>query len=136
MPRGGARKNAGRPIGSKNRPRVPLKTRVDIASRVLDEVDAVALWKELLRDKHSRIRFAALEYLTDRVYGKPIQQIQGGLNPVEINLTWAGSPAPQWAMRNVTPDPAKQLLTEFVESQASENSSTPQWVEPDPKREY
>ncbi len=123
MSRGGARKNAGRPVGSKNRPRIPLKTRVDIASQVLDSVDQIAIWRRLLNHKQARVSLAALEYLTDRVFGKATQRIEANQAvPIHLNLTWAGGPGPEW-MRNVTPaDPAKQLLTEFVESQT--NNST------------
>ncbi len=125
MPRGGKRPGAGRKLGGKNKPRIQLKTRVDIAARVLDEIDAVSMWKRLLQDKQSRIRLLALQYLTDRAYGRPVQMIQGDLlNPVSINLEWRG-PNPQSAEPvNVTP--VSNLLAipiEAIVSDSNENKN-------------
>jgi len=33
-----------------------------------------------------------MEYLTDRVYGRPAQTIQGGFQPVRIEFSWVGTP--------------------------------------------
>ena len=61
----------------------------------------------------------AMQYLTDRVHGKPVQMIQGDLNrPVAINLQWGG-PNPQWAMRDVTPADPARLLGQILEPESA-----------------
>ncbi len=123
MPRGGRRPGAGRKLGGKNKPRIQLKTRVDIASPVLDEVDQIAVWKRLVHHKHARVSLAAMEYLTDRVHGRPIQMVAGDLQrPISINLTWGTTP--QWAEPvNVTP--VTNLLSIPLESLITDSSEKP-----------
>jgi hypothetical protein len=38
------------------------------------------------------IRQSVMEYLTDRVHGRPAQTIQGGSQPVRIEFSWSGTP--------------------------------------------
>ncbi len=127
MPRGGARPNSGRKLGGRNKKRLLLQERVDIASQVLDSIDQVAAWKKLVHHKQARISLLALQYLTDRAYGRPVQMISADINrPLPITLQWNGAPAPEWAVRNVTPiDSARQLLSQVLEEPESESAGIP-----------
>ena len=45
--------------------------------RYVSEVDAVAVWKKLiLQQRKPQVVASVMEYLTDRVYGRPAQTIQ------------------------------------------------------------
>jgi len=35
---------------------------------------------------------SVMEYLTDRVYGRPAQTIQGNGQPIKIEFSWSGTP--------------------------------------------
>jgi hypothetical protein len=71
--RGGKRPGAGRKPGSVS----PVKARMqqtakDVAAQVLSEVDAVAIWKKLiLQQEKPQVVANVMEYLTDRVHGRP-----------------------------------------------------------------
>jgi hypothetical protein len=72
------------------------QTAKDVAAQVLSEVDAVAIWKKLiLQQEKPQVVSNVMEYLTDRVYGRPTQTIQGNPEqPVTIQLQW--SSMPEW----------------------------------------
>ena len=77
------------------KPRMQQTAR-DVAAQILSEVDAVAVWKKLIR-QHDKPQVVAnvMEYLTDRVHGRPTQTIQGNSEqPVTIQLQW--SSMPEW----------------------------------------
>jgi hypothetical protein len=99
--RGGKRPGAGRKPGSVTAPKARmLQQAKDVATQVLSEVDAVAVWKKLiLQQDKPQVVASVMEYLTDRVYGRPAQTIQGGNQPVKIELQWNGSP--EWLKPNV-----------------------------------
>ena len=63
------------------------QTAIDVAAQVLSEVDAVAVWKKLiLQQDKPQVVASVMEYLTDRVYGRPAQTIQGNPNnPSRLN---------------------------------------------------
>jgi hypothetical protein len=76
------------------------QTAKDVAAQVLSEVDAVAIWKKIiLQQEKPQVVASVMEYLTDRVHGRPAQTIQGGNQPVKIELQWNGSP--EWLKPNV-----------------------------------
>ena len=87
-----------------------LSTARDISAGILERVDAMAIWLKLLRSKREKIVLESMIYLMDRVYGKPIQMVQGDpTKPLSINLQWGG--APEWMHpRDVTPDPSRAIL--------------------------
>jgi hypothetical protein len=72
--RGGRREGAGRPkkeklvIGAAGNPR-------GIATRVLQAIDEVKWWLDLLNCDDKRLRFDVQKYLTDRRDGKPAQGV-------------------------------------------------------------
>jgi hypothetical protein len=69
------------------------QTAKDVAAQVLSEVDSVAIWKKLiLQQDKPQVVASVMEYLTDRVYGRPQQMIGGNGTPVKIELQWTGSP--------------------------------------------
>jgi hypothetical protein len=72
------------------------QTAKDVAAQVLSEVDAVAIWKKLiLQEEKPQVVASVMEYLTDRVHGRPTQTIQGNPEqPVTIQLQW--SSMPEW----------------------------------------
>jgi hypothetical protein len=69
------------------------QTAKDVAAHVLSEVDAVAIWKKLiLQQEKPQVVASVMEYLTDRVYGRPSQTIQGNPEqPVTIQLQWSST---------------------------------------------
>jgi hypothetical protein len=69
------------------------QTARDVAAQVLNEVDAVAIWKKLiLQQEKPQVVASVMEYLTDRVYGRPTQMIQGNPEqPVTLQLQWASA---------------------------------------------
>src|SRR5262245_56308781 len=77
--RGGKRPGAGRKPGSVSATKARLQqTAIDVAAQVLSEVDAVAIWKKLiLQQDKPQVVASVMEYLTDRVYGRPAQTVQG-----------------------------------------------------------
>ena len=90
---GGARKGAGRPKGSLSSITVAAR---DVAASVLDKVDASAVWERLIRSSDDKTVANVMMYLTDRVYGKPAQRIEGNPDkPVSIVLKWGG-PTVEW----------------------------------------
>jgi hypothetical protein len=92
--RGGKRPGAGRRPGSMSAAKTRLQqTAKDVAAQVLSEVDSVAIWKKLiLQQDKPQVVASVMEYLTDRVYGRPQQMIGGNGTPVKIELQWTGSP--------------------------------------------
>jgi hypothetical protein len=72
------------------------QTARDVAAQVLSQVDAVAVWKKLiLQEDKPQVVANVMEYLTDRVYGRPTQAVQGNpKQPVTIQLQW--SSRPEW----------------------------------------
>ena len=49
-----------------------------------------------MQSKDERIHPENIKYLSDRVYGRPVQTIQGNPDrPVVIQLAW-GAPTPDW----------------------------------------
>src|SRR5262252_10976208 len=96
--RGGKRPGAGRRPGSVSAAETRLRqTAKDVAAQVLSEVDAVAVWKKLiLQQDKPQVVASVMEYLTDRVYGRPAQTVQG--NPEQpniIQLEWSAT-RPDW----------------------------------------
>ena len=82
-----------------------MKTRLqqtakDVAPQVLSEVDAVGVWKKLIHEKNPHVVARTMEYLTDRVYGRPAQTIQGNQQPMTIQLQWSSTP--EWLPVTVT----------------------------------
>src|SRR5262249_39977450 len=77
--RGDNRPGAGRKPGSVSAAKTRLQqTAKDVAAQVLREVDAVAVWKKLiLQQEKPQVVAGLMEYLTDRVYGRPAQTFQG-----------------------------------------------------------
>src|SRR4030095_871222 len=95
---GGKRPGSGRKPGARN---LMQRVATDVARQVLNEVDAVKLWKKFLYCKSPKVAAGCLQYLTDRAFGRPQQIISGGGSPVKIELQWTGSP--EWLSRpNVT----------------------------------
>jgi hypothetical protein len=95
--RGGKRPGAGRKPGSVSAAKARMQqTAKDVAAQVLSEVDAVAIWKQLiLQQDKPQVVASVMEYLTDRVFGRPTQTIQGNPEqPVTIQLQW--SSMPEW----------------------------------------
>jgi hypothetical protein len=93
--RGGKRPGAGRKLGSVSAAKARMQqTAKDVAAQVLSEVDAVAIWKKLiLQQDKPQVAASVMEYLTDRVYGRPTQTIQGNpRQPVTIQLQWSSTP--------------------------------------------
>jgi hypothetical protein len=87
--RGGKRPGAGRKSGSVSAAKTRLQqTAKDVAAQVLSEVDAVAIWKQLiLQQEKPQVVASVMEYLTDRVHGRPTETIQGNPEqPVTIQL--------------------------------------------------
>ncbi len=87
--RGGKRYGSGRKPGATN-----AKTRaiVDVAAKVLQDVDAPKVWKALLTCGEAKVIADVMKYLTNRVYGMPAQTIQGGDKPLTIQFTWGSTP--------------------------------------------
>ena len=58
------------------------------------KVDAVAVWKKLiLQQDKPQVTASVMQYLTDRVHGRPAQTTQGNPEqPVTIQLQWSGTP--------------------------------------------
>jgi len=75
---GGKRSGAGRKSGSVSAAKKRLQQTVqDVSAQVLREVDAVAISKRLLLQQDKpQVVASTMEYLTDRVFGKPAQIIQ------------------------------------------------------------
>ena len=95
--RGGKRRGAGRKPGAVSVAKTRMQqTAKDVAAQVLSEVDAVAIWKKLiLQEEKPQVVASVMEYLTDRVHGRPTQTIQGNPEqPVTIQLQW--SSMPEW----------------------------------------
>src|SRR5215831_13831906 len=93
--RGGKRPGAGRKPGSVSARKTRLQqTARDVAAQVLSEVDAVAVWKKLiLQQDKPQVVASVMEYLTDRVYGRPAQTVQGNPEqPITIQLQWSSTP--------------------------------------------
>jgi len=92
--RGGRRVGAGRKPGTRTRLQ---QTAIDVAAQVLDEVDAVAVWKKLiLQQEKPQVVARVMQYLTDRVHGRPAQTIQGNPEqPVTIQFEWSAA-WPEW----------------------------------------
>ncbi len=131
MSRGGRRPHSGRKLGGRNKPRLTLQERKDVASEVLDSVDQIAVWRRLVHHKQARISLMAMQYLTDRCHGKPIQQIQGSaINPLAISLQWNVQP-PEWAVRNVTPIDPAGLLSQVLEPEPDSAGVPPPTTFPD-----
>jgi hypothetical protein len=107
--RGGRRVGAGRKLGTRTRLQ---QTAIDVAAQVLSEVDAVAVWKKLiLQQDKPQVIASVMEYLTDRVYGRPTQTIQGNPEqPVTIQLQWPSTP--EW----LTPVTVNQQLNHITTS--------------------
>jgi hypothetical protein len=93
--RGGKRPGSGRKPGTRN---YLHRTAVDCSQQVLAEVDVIALWKKVLRCNQMKVVSDALQYLMDRVYGRP-QQVVTGNQAVKIELQWTGTP--EWLQPNV-----------------------------------
>ena len=70
------------------------QTAIDVAAQVLSEVDAVAVWKKLiLQEEKPQVVASVMEYLTDRVYGRPAQTVQGNpQQPITFQLQWSSTP--------------------------------------------
>jgi hypothetical protein len=64
------------------------QTVLDVAAQVLSKGDAVAVWKKLiLQQDKPQVVASIMNYLTDRLYGRPAQTVQGNLEqPVTIQL--------------------------------------------------
>jgi hypothetical protein len=86
---GGRRPGAGRKPGKRS-PQHQLAA--DTFSRVLAAADAESIWKKLLTCNQMKVVADCLQYLTDRVYGRPQQMIGGNGTPVKIELQWTGTP--------------------------------------------
>ncbi len=126
--RGGKRKGAGRKPGKLNfKRREMLKVAGDdISATVLGEVDRLAIWKKLLSCNSPRVILATMEYLTDRVYGRPVQMLQGDVNrPISIHLSW-GAATPEW-MQPAEPEPipVSSRLAIPIEAIVSDSNKTP-----------
>jgi len=67
---GGKRPGAGR------KPLPKLLRERDISAEIMASVDVRKLWREILESKSLHIRLTALQYLTDRLHGKPRQAIE------------------------------------------------------------
>lgn len=52
-----------------------------VAEQILDSVDELGLWQDLLMSEDERIRLEALKYLTNRRDGQPPQSIRMGPEP-------------------------------------------------------
>ncbi len=76
---------AGRKPGSVSAAKTRLQqTARDVAAQVLCEVDAVAVWKKLiLQQDKPQVVAQVMEYLTNRVHGRPTQTIQS--NPESLS---------------------------------------------------
>src|SRR4029450_7913993 len=94
---GGKRPGSGRKPGARN---LMQRIATDVARQVLNEVDAVKLWKKFLYCNSPKVAAGCLQYLTDRAFGRPTQLIGGSGQPVKIELQWSGSP--DWLRPNVT----------------------------------
>src|SRR5215813_11699880 len=92
--RGCRRVGAGRKPGTRTRLQ---QTAIDVAAQVLSEVDAVAVLKKLiLQQDKPQVVASVMEYLTDRVYGRPAQTVQGNPEqPIIIQLEWSAT-RPEW----------------------------------------
>src|SRR5262245_39841677 len=97
------------------------QTAIDVAAQVLDEADAVAVWKKLIRQQDKpHVVASVMQYLTDRGYGRPAQTVQGNPEqPVTIQLQWSSTP--EWLSITVnqqvnhittSTDPAEEILTD------------------------
>jgi hypothetical protein len=78
-PTGGKRPGAGRKPGAKT---LLLK---DMSAEILAQANPRAIWNRLLESKDEKIVLDAVKYLTDRVWGKPLQSTLIG-NPDGSNL--------------------------------------------------
>ena len=69
---------------------MPRQHPQDVATEVLKQVDAVQVWEKLILQQEKRqVVASVMEYLTDRVYGRTAQTIQGNAGqPVVIQLAW------------------------------------------------
>jgi hypothetical protein len=94
---GGRRPGAGRKKGGRNAAQLKI---IDVAGQVLQEIDAKEKWKALLNCSDPKVIVDVMKYLTDRVHGRPAQTIQGGNQPVKIELQGSGSP--EWLTPQVT----------------------------------
>src|SRR5262249_5331226 len=86
-----------RRVGAGRKPRTRTRlqqTAIDVAAQDLSEVDALAVWKKLiLQQDKPQVVASVMEYLTDRVYGRPAQTVQGNPEqPVTIQLQWSSTP--------------------------------------------
>src|SRR5262249_33172224 len=86
------REGSGRPLGSPNKR--PRKDIDGVSLRVLKSIDCIAVWQRLLSCNSPKVVLGAMQYLTDRVYGRPAQTIQGGSQPVKIEFSYGGVPTP------------------------------------------
>src|SRR5262244_1851583 len=92
---GGKRQGAGRKPGSVSAAKTRLQqTAIDVAAQVLSEVDAVAVWKKLiLQQDKPQVVASVMEYLTDRLHGRPAQTVQGNPEqPITIQFEWSSTP--------------------------------------------
>jgi hypothetical protein len=89
----------------------------------LSEVDAVAIWKQLiLQQEKPQVVASVMEYLTDRVHESPTETIQGDAEqPVTIQLQWASTP--EWLTVNqqvnhitMSTDPGNEIR-QFIDGQ-------------------
>jgi hypothetical protein len=89
--RGGRRVGAGRKPGTRTRLQ---QTAIDVAGQVLSEVDVVAIWKKLiLQQEKPQVVARVMAYLSDRLYGRPVQSVQGNPEqPIMIQLQWSSTP--------------------------------------------
>jgi hypothetical protein len=71
---GGRRQGSGRKHGSRG---AVQQKAIDIAGKVLAEIDDEKVWKSLLTCGDARVVFDVMRYLTDRCHGKPVQKIAG-----------------------------------------------------------
>ena len=57
-----------------------------MAAQVLSEVDAVAVWKKsILQQNKPQVILGALQYLTDRVFGRRAQLYQALVNRLRLS---------------------------------------------------
>jgi hypothetical protein len=73
----------------------------DIAVSVLDGVDQIKAWQDLIASKDEKIRLQSLTFLTERAWGRAPTTVQlGGIEggpPLEIIFN---GPPPSWAQKN------------------------------------
>ena len=98
---GGKRPNAGRkPGGTVKHRKVEMDT---ISKEVLRSVDSVAIWKKLLKSNSPKTIATSMMYLMDRVFGRPVQTLQGGSTPVKIEFSLGMPATPAWLSPNFVP---------------------------------